>query len=182
MVGDFVSSTTEITSSINQVKDLSGQTNLLALNAAIEAARADGNGRGFSAVAEEVRSLAQRSALAANSINELTGNLEDQSQKVNVALEEWATALDGSQSLLEALERVLSEATRLVGSSNDGVDEIAEAVHKQNKGGKEIVESIERIAEMGKDGNEISHKVRTSVASLRELSEELGQSVAHFQI
>lgn len=181
-VGDFVASTTEITSSINQVKDLSGQTNLLALNAAIEAARAGENGRGFSVVAEEVRSLAQRSALAANSINELTDNLEDQSQKVNVALEEGSSALDGSQSLLEALERVLSEATRLVGSSSDGVDEIAEAVHKQNKGGKEIAESIERIAEMGKDGNEISHKVRTSVASLRELSEELGQSVAHFQI
>ena len=76
---------------------------------------------------------------------------------------------------------MLSEATRLVGSSNDGVDEIAQAVHKQNKGGKEIAGSIERIAEMGKDGNQISHTVRTSVASLRELSKELAQSVSHFE-
>jgi hypothetical protein len=54
-VGDFVRSTSAITASIAQVKELSGQTNLLALNAAIEAARAGEQGRSFSVVADEVR-------------------------------------------------------------------------------------------------------------------------------
>ncbi|MCT6962722.1 methyl-accepting chemotaxis protein, partial [Salmonella enterica subsp. enterica serovar Typhimurium] len=79
-VGDFVESTTAITTSIGQVKDLSAQTSMLALNAAIEAARAGESGRGFSVVADEVRNLAQRSATAANSINELTVKLESQSE------------------------------------------------------------------------------------------------------
>lgn len=69
-VGDFVESTTAITAS------------MLALNAA----RAGESGRGFSLVADEVRNLAQRSALAANSINQLTVKLEIQSEVIDVAL------------------------------------------------------------------------------------------------
>ncbi|MBS7691900.1 hypothetical protein I0E98_21690 [Pseudomonas lalucatii] len=106
-VGDFVVSTSAITASINQVKELSAQTNLLALNAAIEAARAGESGRGFSVVADEVRNLAQRSATAANSINELTLKLEGQSAVVEKALLAGTVALDGSDKLLGELESTL---------------------------------------------------------------------------
>lgn len=180
-VGDFVSSTTAITDSINRVKELSAQTNLLALNAAIEAARAGESGRGFSVVADEVRNLAQRSAVAANSINQLTEALEGQSASVSVVLGEGAAALDSSQSLLEELEKVLLEAAQLVGASSSGVREIASAVQVQNEGSNEISLGIERIAKMAEEGDEISHTVSAAVASLREIAEELALSVRHFR-
>lgn len=180
-VGDFVSSTTAITDSINRVKELSAQTNLLALNAAIEAARAGESGRGFSVVADEVRILAQRSAVAANSINELTDELESQSGSVTRVLDEGAAALDSSQALLQELENVLLEAAGLVGASSTGVSEIASAVQIQNEGGKDISLGIERIARMAEEGDLISHQVTSAVASLRELAGELELSVSHFR-
>lgn len=180
-VGDFVESTTAITASITQVKDLSAQTNLLALNAAIEAARAGESGRGFSVVADEVRTLAQRSALAANSINELTAKLEGQSEIVDEALRAGTVALEDSGRLLIELESTLQQAAELVGDSTRGVDQIADAVRVQSEGGRDIASNVERIARMAGEGDAIAHRVSSAVISLRELSEELNLAVSRFR-
>jgi len=179
-VGDFVESTSAITASITQVKELSAQTNLLALNAAIEAARAGESGRGFSVVADEVRNLAQRSALAANSINDLTLRLDDQSGVVDQALQAGTVALDDSSKLLVELERTLQQAAALVGDSTRGVDEIARAVETQSEGGRDIASNVERIARMAGEGDAITHSVASAVAGLRELSQELNLAVGRF--
>ncbi|AVK06663.1 methyl-accepting chemotaxis protein [Pseudomonas aeruginosa] len=180
-VGDFVESTTAITTSITQVKDLSAQTNLLALNAAIEAARAGESGRGFSVVADEVRNLAQRSALAANSINELTVRLESQSEVVDEALRAGTVALDDSGRLLSELESTLQQAAELVGDSTRGVEQIADAVRVQSEGGRDIASNVERIARMAGEGDAITHRVSSAVAGLRELSEELNLAMSRFR-
>jgi len=179
-VGDFVESTSAITASITQVKELSAQTNLLALNAAIEAARAGESGRGFSVVADEVRNLAQRSALAANSINDLTLKLDDQSGVVDQALQAGTVALDDSSKLLVELESTLQQAAALVGDSTRGVDEIARAVKAQSEGGRDIASNVERIARMAGEGDAITHSVANAVAGLRELSQELNLAVSRF--
>lgn len=179
-VGDFVESTSAITASITQVKELSAQTNLLALNAAIEAARAGESGRGFSVVADEVRNLAQRSALAANSINDLTLKLDDQSGVVDQALQAGTVALDDSSKLLVELESTLQQAAALVGDSTRGVDEIARAVKAQSEGGRDIASNVEPIARMAGEGDAITHSVANAVAGLRELSQELNLAVSRF--
>ncbi|WP_047604844.1 methyl-accepting chemotaxis protein [Pseudomonas putida] len=180
-VGAFVESTSAIAASITQVKDLSAQTNLLALNAAIEAARAGESGRGFSVVADEVRQLAQRSARAANSINELTVNLEGQSEAVGEALRAGTVALDDSGRLLSELESTLQQAADLVGDSTRGVDQIADAVSGQSEGGRGIAEQIEHIARMAGEGDAITRQVSGAVVSLRELSDELSLAVSRFR-
>ncbi|MFV0926605.1 histidine kinase [Pseudomonas sp. 1239] len=180
-VGDFVESTSAITTSITQVKDLSAQTNLLALNAAIEAARAGESGRGFSVVADEVRQLAQRSARAANSINLLTAQLEGQSEVVDEALRAGTVALDDSGRLLSELESTLQQAAELVGDSTRGMDRIADAVSAQNEGGRGIAQNIEHIARMAGEGDAITRQVSGAVVSLRELSDELSVAVGRFR-
>src|SRR5690606_9550226 len=135
------------------------------LNAAIEAARAGESGRGFSVVADEVRNLAQRSALAANSINELTAKLEGQSEVVDEALRAGSVALEDSGRLLVELEISPQQAAALVGDWTRGVDQIADAVRVQSQGGRDIASNVERIAGMAGEGDAIAHRVSSAVIS-----------------
>ncbi|MBS0349201.1 MAG: methyl-accepting chemotaxis protein [Proteobacteria bacterium] len=181
-VGDFVRSTSSITESIAQVKELSGQTNLLALNAAIEAARAGEQGRSFSVVADEVRQLAERSALAANSINGLTLELGRQSDAVERSLREGTQALNDSHRLTGELEGVLQKASVLVDASHRGMDQIAGAVITQHEGSQDIVAGVDRFSQLAGESHQLTRDVSRAVALLRESAGELDRAVCHFRV
>jgi methyl-accepting chemotaxis protein len=111
-VDNLKSATAGINDFVNIIKGISDQTNLLALNAAIEAARAGEQGRGFAVVADEVRTLAQRSAEASNEISNLIEQVNQQMEQV----------IDGIHGVGEKSTEINESTTTIEATANNIVD------------------------------------------------------------
>lgn len=130
-MGEIAKQSQKIAEIITVIDDIAFQTNLLALNAAVEAARAGEQGKGFAVVAEAVRSLAQRSAVAAKDIESL---IKDSVSKIE----------RGSQQA-ERGGKVLEEIVSAVKRVNQLNDEIATASSEQSKGIVQISETMNQL-------------------------------------
>jgi methyl-accepting chemotaxis protein len=117
--------TTQITSIVKTIKEISDQTNLLALNAAIEAARAGESGRGFAVVADEVRKLSERTANSTTEISKMINDIQTESQTV-------------ISSMLSSLTEV-EAGVRL---ANDA----GTAIHKIREGAQQVVKVLEQFS------------------------------------
>jgi len=181
-VNEFVRSTEAINKMTQEVKAIAEQTNLLALNAAIEAARAGEAGRGFAVVADEVRKLAEKSALSAQEIDRITATLSAQSENVHRAINDGLTHISSSQGTINAVAEILQATNGSVAEVGNGLDAIAGATDAQRQSSRSVAESIEAIASRARENNQAVEQTAAAAESLEALARGLQSTVGRFKV
>lgn len=179
---ELESESNNITNILGVIRGIAEQTNLLALNAAIEAARAGEQGRGFAVVADEVRTLAQRSHDATEEIESMLGKLTDKtrfvSSKMTLSLEQSQHATSQSQdanaSFLAISDAVVEIRKRL--------DAIAESASYQHDNSQKVDQNIAGINHSVAQVAQASDILATQADELLSLSTNLNDHVGKFKV
>jgi methyl-accepting chemotaxis protein len=161
-------STTSIAAITAMIEGIAFQTNILALNAAVEAARAGEDGRGFAVVAGEVRSLAQRSAVAAKEIKEL--------------IETSVGRARSGATLVHQAGETMSEIIRSVRHVTGIMDEISAASVEQSHGIDQVAKAIAQMDEVTQQNAALVEQAAAAAGSLEDQASKLRATVSVFRI
>ena len=177
-MGTLAQRSQQIGNIILAIEGIAEQTSLLALNAAIESARAGDHGRGFSVVASEVRSLADRSRESTTEITKLITSIGSEIVDIVTNMEAVNQSVSNSVAQAENASQALGEIEDQANQNYTMTIDICSSLEEQSHAVNHITESIDKVTIMAQDHNKTTVATASTAEYLLVLSNRL-QSVAN---
>lgn len=181
VINNLESESENIGSVLAVINGIAEQTNLLALNAAIEAARAGEHGRGFAVVADEVRTLANRTQQSTEEISNMIDRLQSGTREAVSVMDHGREQATKGVELTESAVELLSEISGSIGTLKSMSEQIADASKEQSTVIEEVNQNIVAINDVSTQTNQSMRDVANTSQDVARSATELRDLVSDFK-
>ena len=175
-------SSQKISKVVDLINAFAARTNTLAINASVEASRAGAQGRGFSIIADEVRTLARQSAEATEEIRLLVLSIQAQTREVVTAMESGTEQVVKGTNLIDVTRRSLTKITAVSSEISERVTTISQATISQSQTSEVITQTMQNVALIANQTSVEANHVSESFEQLRQVAQLLQESVGQFKV
>ncbi|NBD34001.1 MAG: HAMP domain-containing protein [Cyanobacteria bacterium] len=172
----------KISQVVSLIDEISLKTSLLAINASVEAHRAGELGQGFTAVAEQVESLAEQSASAAQEIAQIVANIQNETKEAIETMEQGTSEVVESSRSVEETKARLAEVVARSEEINNLMQSISDSTVSQAETSQAVSRLMEQVTQSSQQRSETSKEVAQAIQETAKVAQSLETSVEQFKV